>query len=84
MTSPHVYTQTHTHIGEVVVEVHAAGTQVASQQGGVGGEDGCHGQLSLSTQRQAQACQPLMEMGQDMGRLLTLRCILEEDNVGLI
>lgn len=40
----------HLYLGKLVVEVHIPSTQVASQQCGVGGEDGGNSQLPLSTQ----------------------------------
>lgn len=71
-----MYTGTQTYICKLVIEVHISSTQVSSQQSGMSGEDGCDGQLSVSTQHQAQAGQPLVEMGHDVWRLLTLGCVL--------
>lgn len=65
-----------THIYKVVIEVHIASTQVSPQQRSMSGEDSCDWQLSMSTQDQAESGQPLMEMGDNVWRLLTLGCIL--------
>lgn len=70
------YTGTHTYLWKLVIEVHISSTQVSSQQCGVSGEDGRDGQLSVSTQHQAQAGQPLVELGHDVWRLLTLGRVL--------
>ena len=43
----------------------------------MGGEDGGHGELPQTAQHQPQARQPLMEVGQDVGGVLTLGRILE-------
>lgn len=69
-------TQLHTHLSKPVIEVHISSTEVASQECGMSGEDSCDWQLSLSTQHQTQAGQPLMEMGHDVWCLHTLGCIL--------
>lgn len=44
-----------TNLTEFVVEVHVPSTQVAAQQGGMGGEYGGHGQLPMPAQHQSQA-----------------------------
>lgn len=44
----------------------------------MGGEDGGNRQLPLSTQNQAQASQPLVEMSHDVRGVLTLCCILQQ------
>lgn len=69
-----------TYIYEVVIEVHISSTQVSSQQRSVSGEDSRDGQLSVSTQHQAEAGQPLVEVGNDVWRLLALGCILRRVN----
>lgn len=66
----------HTHLCKFVIKIYISSTQVASQQCGMSGEDGCDGQLSMPTQHQAQAGQPLMEMGHNVWRLLALGCVL--------
>lgn len=62
---------------QVVVEVHISGTQVATQQCSMGGENSCNRKLSLSAQHQAQTCQPLMELGYNVWRILRLSRILQ-------
>ena len=66
-----------TYVCKLVIEVHISSAQVSSQQCGVSGEDGCNGNLPMSTQHQAQAGQPLMEMGHDVWRILTLGRVLQ-------
>lgn len=41
------------------------------------GENGGDGQLSLSAQDEAQAGQPLVEMGHNVGRLVALSRVLQ-------
>ena len=52
-----------THMLQVVVEVDIAGTEVSPQQSGVGGEDGGHLELAQPAEEEADACQPLVEVG---------------------
>lgn len=66
--STHSSASRHTHIVQVVVEVHAASTQVPAQESGVCGEDGGHWQLTETTQEETNARQPLMEVGYHHGR----------------
>lgn len=67
----------HTYLCQVVIEVHISSTQVSPQQRSVSGEDGCNRQLSVSTQHQAEASQPLVKMGNNMWRVLRLGCKLQ-------
>lgn len=60
------------HILQVVVEVDGTGTQIAPQQCGMGSEDGCHRQAPGTAQTQTNACQPLMEVGNNIGLLFVL------------
>lgn len=61
------------HVLQVVVEVHGASTQIAPQQRGMGGEDGCHRQAPGTAQTQTNACQPLVEVGNHIWLLFVLR-----------
>lgn len=45
------------------------------------GEDGCDRELPMSAQHQAETGQPLVELGDDVRRLLTLSCILWRHSV---
>lgn len=65
------------YLRKLVVEVHISSTQIASQQCGMGGEDGGNRQLPLSAQNQTQARQPLMEMSHNV-RLLALCGVLQQ------
>ena len=51
------------YIGKVVVEVNTAGTEVASQEGGMCGEYGGHWQFLETTEEQSHTTQPFMEVG---------------------
>lgn len=71
------------HILQVVVEVHGTRTQVAPQQCGVSGEDGCHWQAPGTAQTQANACQPFVEVGDHVGLLFVLGQELWGNRVGV-
>ena len=60
------------HILQVVVEVHSASTQVAPQQRGMSGEDGCHRQAPGTAQTQTNASQPFVEVGNHIRLLFVL------------
>ena len=51
-----------THFFKVVVEVHIACTEVASKEGGVSGEYGCHVNLEYPEQDKPHPRQPLVEV----------------------
>lgn len=61
------------HVLQVVVEVHGTSTQIAPQQRGMGGEDGCHWQAPGTAQTQTDACQPFVEVGNHIWLLFVLR-----------
>ena len=52
---------------QVVVEINGASTEVASQEGGVGGEDGRHVDVTLAAQSDTDTDEPLVEMSNDGG-----------------
>lgn len=52
-------------VGEVVVEVDAAGAEVPTEQGGVSREDGRHVNVALAAERDGESCEPLVEVGDD-------------------
>ena len=56
---------------EVVVEVHGPGTEMSSQQGGVGGEHRGHLHLPEPQHDQGDPRHPLVEMSHNLGVLLT-------------
>lgn len=60
------------HILQVVVEVHGTSTQVAPQQCGVSGEDGCHRQAPGTAQTETDARQPFVEVSNHIGLLFVL------------
>jgi hypothetical protein len=62
----HVYTPPH--ISQVVVEVDISSAEVPAEQCGVRGEDGGHLELPKPTEKEANPCQPLVEVGDHHGR----------------
>ena len=55
---------------EIIVEVHRPGTEMSSQQGGVGGEHRGHIHLPQPQHDQGDSRHPLMEMSHNLGVLL--------------
>ena len=49
------------HIGQVIVEVNAGCTKIASEECGMGGEDGRHIHLRQLKEEKAHAGEPLVE-----------------------
>ena len=56
------------HVGEIVVEVNVGCTEVASQEGGVGGEDGGDIHLPQLQDQEPYAGKPLVKMSNDHRR----------------
>jgi uncharacterized protein (UPF0212 family) len=48
---------------EIVVKVDAARTEIATEEGRVGGEDGCDVDVALATQRNSEPRLPFVEVG---------------------
>lgn len=73
------------YLRQVVIEIHISGTKVATQQRSMRSENSCNGKLPLSAKHQAQASQPLMEMGHNVWRVLRLSRVLQyQENTTLI
>lgn len=53
-------------MGQVVVEISLASAQISTKQSGVCGEESRHLETSHATQNKANACHPLVEMGDDI------------------
>ena len=52
-------------IGEVVVEVYAAGTEISTEERGVGCEYRCEVYVTFSAEGDCEACLPFVEVGDD-------------------
>jgi hypothetical protein len=61
---------------EIVVEIDRAGAEVATEERGVGGEDGGNIDAALLAERDRDTCQPFVELDND-GSLLLMVDILE-------
>lgn len=61
---------------QIVVEIDGASTKVATQEGGVGSEDGCNVYPALLAQRECDTGKPLMKLDND-GALLLVEDVLD-------
>lgn len=52
-------------VGQVVVEVDGSGAEVATEESGVGGEDGGHVNVTLAAEGDSETGLPLVEVGDD-------------------
>lgn len=55
----------HVKVPEVVVEIYGSGAEIATEQGGMRGEDGRDVNMTLATQGNSHAGEPLVKVGND-------------------
>lgn len=66
------------HLVQVIVKICIPGTEVASEQRGVSGENGGQREAAGAAQDQSSTSLPLVEVGDHVGPVAQLICQLEE------